>query len=183
MVITRTVRLRTVSGCQKTPGRRRRGRSPFDFHSYPPALPAGRVVDFACKINSLQLRTTSGWPKLLSQKSGGATFLTRWNGSFANRFIVTRSGKKGKSFGIRKKAECAGKNDRGVPHCGIACPKMQGRCIGGRGALRSFVFGNFVGERLELLKGKCGNGSFLFSLHSTLFVRPRPHERVPPLTH
>ena len=57
------------AGCQKTPGRRRRGRSPFDFHSYPPALPAGRVVDFACKINSLQLRTTSGWPKLLPRKS------------------------------------------------------------------------------------------------------------------
>ena len=120
-----------------------------------------------------------------------ACFCQQSDGSFANRFIVTRSGKKNKSFGIRKKAEfgirkkaeCAGKNDRGVPHCGIACPKMQGRCIGGRGALRSFVFGNFVGERLELLKGKCGNGSFLFSLHSTLFVRPRPHERVPPLTH
>ncbi len=88
---------RIAAGCQKTPGRRRRGRSPFDFHSYPPALPAGRVVDFACKINSLQLRTTSGWPKLLSQKSGGATFLTRCrypkdSGSFlviAGTFFIT----------------------------------------------------------------------------------------------
>ena len=52
----------------KTPGRRRRGRSPSDFHSYPTALPAGRVIDFACKINSLQLRTTSGWPKLFFSK-------------------------------------------------------------------------------------------------------------------
>ena len=50
------------------------GRSPFDFYSYPPALPAGRVIDFACKINSLQLRTTSGWPKLLPRKSGGSHF-------------------------------------------------------------------------------------------------------------
>ena len=58
----------------KTPGRCRRGRSPSDFHSYPPALPAGRVVDFACKINSLQLRTTSGCPKLLPRKSDGNHF-------------------------------------------------------------------------------------------------------------
>ena len=28
------------------------------------------VVDFACKINSLHLRTTSGWPKVLPRKSG-----------------------------------------------------------------------------------------------------------------
>ena len=48
------------SDCRKTPGRCRRGRSPSDFHSYPTALPAGRVVDFACKINSLQIRATSG---------------------------------------------------------------------------------------------------------------------------
>ena len=48
----------------------RRGRSPSDFHSYPAALPTGRVVDFACKINSLQIRTTSGWPNLLPRKSG-----------------------------------------------------------------------------------------------------------------
>ena len=33
--------------------RRRRGRSPFDFHSCKPALPASRVVDFACKIKGL----------------------------------------------------------------------------------------------------------------------------------
>ena len=51
-------------------GRCRRGRSPSDFHSYPAALPTGRVVDFACKINSLQIRTTSGWPNLLPRKSG-----------------------------------------------------------------------------------------------------------------
>ena len=57
-------------GLSKTPGRCRRGRNPSDFHSYPPALPAGRVVDFACKINSLHLRTTSGWPKVLPRKSG-----------------------------------------------------------------------------------------------------------------
>ncbi len=39
---------RAGSDCQITPGRRRRGRSPFDFHSYPPALPAkGRDC---CKI-------------------------------------------------------------------------------------------------------------------------------------
>ena len=50
--------------------RLRRGYGPSDFHSYPTALPAGRVVDFACKINSLYLRTTSGWPKVPSRKSG-----------------------------------------------------------------------------------------------------------------
>ena len=59
-----------TSDCRKTPGRCRRGRSPSDFYSYPTALPAGRVVDFACKINSLHLRTTSGWPKVPSRKSG-----------------------------------------------------------------------------------------------------------------
>ena len=56
--------------CPKAFGRCRRGRSPSDFHSYPAALPTGRVVDFACKINSLQIRTTSGWPNLLPRKSG-----------------------------------------------------------------------------------------------------------------
>ena len=72
---------RGVPDCQKTFGRRRRGRSPSDFHSYPAALPMGRVVDFACKINSLQLRTSSGWPKLLSRKRGENHFcdtLERW---------------------------------------------------------------------------------------------------------
>ena len=67
------------SGCQKTPGRCRRGRNPSDFHSYPPALPAGRVVDFACKINSLHLRTTSGWPKVLPRKSGENHFFDTLN--------------------------------------------------------------------------------------------------------
>ena len=51
-------------------GRCRRGRSPSDFHSYPAALPTGRVVDFACKINSLQIQATSGWLNLLPRKSG-----------------------------------------------------------------------------------------------------------------
>ena len=46
--------------CQKTFRRCRRGRSPSDFSSCKPALPASRVVDFACKINSLQIRATSG---------------------------------------------------------------------------------------------------------------------------
>ena len=73
-----------AADCQKTPRRCRRGRSPSDFHSCKPALPAdgwlferkasrfatavfpqGKttpcwVVDFACKINSLQIRATSG---------------------------------------------------------------------------------------------------------------------------
>ena len=48
------------SDCQKTFRRCRRGRSPSDFSSCKPALPASRVVDFACKINSLQIRATSG---------------------------------------------------------------------------------------------------------------------------
>ena len=39
----------------KTFRRCRRGRSLSDFHSCKPALPASRVVDFACKINSLQI--------------------------------------------------------------------------------------------------------------------------------
>ena len=68
-----------ISDCQKTPGRCRRGRSPSDFHSYPTALPAGRVVDFACKINSLHLRTTSGWPKVPSRKSGENHFFDTLN--------------------------------------------------------------------------------------------------------
>ena len=38
------------------------------------ALPARRAADLARKINSLQLWTIYGWPKLLFQKSGGATF-------------------------------------------------------------------------------------------------------------
>ena len=46
--------------CQKTFRRCRRGRSPSDFSSCKPALPASRVVDFAFKINSLQIRATSG---------------------------------------------------------------------------------------------------------------------------
>ena len=32
------------------------------------------VVDFACKINSLQIRTTSGWPNLFPRKSGVCHF-------------------------------------------------------------------------------------------------------------
>ena len=43
----------------------------------------GGVVDFACKINSLHLWTTSGWPKVLPQKSGDVTFFdTLWPGHF-----------------------------------------------------------------------------------------------------
>ena len=49
-----------ATDCQKTFRRCRRGRSPSDFYSCKPALPASRVVDFACKINSLQIRATSG---------------------------------------------------------------------------------------------------------------------------
>ena len=49
-----------ATDCQKTFRRCRRGRSPSDFSSCKPALPASRVVDFACKINSLQIRATSG---------------------------------------------------------------------------------------------------------------------------
>ncbi len=56
---TRSCWLR-ASDCQKTFRRCRRGRSPSDFYSCKPALPASRVVDFACKINSLQIRATSG---------------------------------------------------------------------------------------------------------------------------
>ena len=55
-----TTKAVVISDCQKTFGRCRRGRSPSDFYSYPAALPTGRVVDFACKINSLQIRATSG---------------------------------------------------------------------------------------------------------------------------
>ena len=55
-----SARNRGAPDCQKTFGRCRRGRSPSDFHSCKPALPASRVVDFACKINSLQIRATSG---------------------------------------------------------------------------------------------------------------------------
>ena len=57
----------------------RRGFGPSDFHSYPPALPAGRAVDFACKINSLHLRTTSVWPKVLPRKSGENHFFDTLN--------------------------------------------------------------------------------------------------------
>ena len=41
-----------------------------------PALPGSRVVDFACKIDSLQLLTASGWQKLkkLSRKSDRSHF-------------------------------------------------------------------------------------------------------------
>ena len=55
-----------LQSVEKPLGRCRRGRSPSAFHSYPPALPAGRVAHFACKINSFQLQTAAGWPKLPS---------------------------------------------------------------------------------------------------------------------
>ena len=58
------------SDCQKTFRRCRRGRGPSDFHSCKPALPASRVVDFACKINSLEIGRPLASPNLLPRKSG-----------------------------------------------------------------------------------------------------------------
>ena len=77
---------------EKPLGRCRRGHSPSDFPSYPAAMPTGWVVDFACKINSLQIRTTSGWPNLLPRKSGENHFcdtltppvFSRWRGRLCN---------------------------------------------------------------------------------------------------
>ncbi len=36
------------------------GPSPSDFRLYPADVPASQIVDFACKINSLQIRATFG---------------------------------------------------------------------------------------------------------------------------
>ena len=54
------------------------------------------VVDFACKINSLHLRTTSGWPKVPFRKSGENHFFDTlhcsfWGGQTVDKAIFFHS--------------------------------------------------------------------------------------------